>query len=267
MKSIGIIGYGALGKILSSIVVERLSEDYSIAGIYDFVLEDSTVDINGTNVKVFANFEELLRSEAELVVEIAGVGAVKELVIPLLEAEKDLVITSVGALADRDTLDKITETAKKKNRKVHITSGAIGGFDILSTLGLMGNGLVSIESTKAPKSLNGAPYLKGKELPEDCRSVVFEGGAREAILGFPKNTNVSVATGLASGAVDGVKVRIISDPAAQGNTHKICIENHIAKAIVEVNAKTDPKNPKSSVTAAWSVAALLKNLANPLQLF
>ena len=40
-----------------------------------------------------------------------------------------------------------------------------------------------------------------------------------------------------------------------------------AKAIIEISSKIDPKNPKSSVTAAWSVAALLKNLASPVQYF
>ena len=45
------------------------------------------------------------------------------------------------------------------------------------------------------------------------------------------------------------------------------MENEKAKAVVEITSKPDPKNPKSSVTAAWSVAALLKNLADPVQYF
>lgn len=267
MKSIAVIGYGSLGKILTSVIIKQLAQEYTLAGIYDCAMEAATVEIEGKTVKMFANFNEILTSDAEIVVEIAGVNAVNEMIVPLLEAGKDVVITSVGALSDNELLTSITQQADINGCKVHITSGAVGGFDILSTISLMGNAVTSIESTKAPKSLNGAPYLKGKDLPIDRCKLVFEGNAREAIRGFPKNTNVAVATGLASGCVSQVAVRVISNPSAMGNTHRITIENDNAKAVVEVTAKADSKNPKSSVTAAWSVVALLKNLANPIQLF
>lgn len=267
MKSIVIIGYGALGKILSSAIVSHLDRDYVLVGIYDIAVKESIVEVEGQAIPAFHSFDEVLVSEADIVVEIAGVQAVRECVKPLLEAGKDVVVTSVGALADARLRETIAEIARAQGRKVHITSGAVGGFDILSTVALMGGAEVSIQSTKKPKSLNGAPYLKGRDLPEDERVVAFSGSAAEAIAGFPKNTNVAVATGLAGGGVDQVKVEVVSDPAAQGNTHRITIENDRARAEIEVTAKTDPRNPKSSVTAAWSVAALLANLANPLQLF
>lgn len=267
MKSVAIIGYGALGKILTSVVISRLAEDYTLVGIYDILLKQPNIEVNNKSVRVFESFEELLNTKVDIVVEIAGVGAVRELVIPLLQSGKHVVITSVGALADAELLAEITDTAKRTGCKVHVTSGAVGGFDILSTVSLMGNAVTAIESTKAPKSLNGAPYLEGKELPSDRRVIAFEGSAGDAIAGFPKNTNVAVATGIAGGGVDTVSVRVVSDPIAQGNTHRITIENDSARAVVEVTSKPDFKNPKSSVTAAWSVAGLLKNLVNPIQLF
>lgn len=266
MKSLAVIGYGALGKILCSILVKELSEDYDLTGIFDLALKEEYIEVEGKKIPIFQSFEEVLQSHAELVVEIAGVGAVREFSIPILRTGKDLVITSVGALSDEKLLESVGRTAKEEGHKVHLTSGAIGGFDILSTVAMMGDADTRIESTKAPKSLNGAPYLNGKTLPSDRLVIVFEGTAKEAIEGFPKNTNVAVATELAGGGKP-VKVCVISDPEAEGNTHRIHIENETARATIEVAAKTDPKNPKSSVTAAWSVAALLKNLASPIQLF
>lgn len=267
MKSIVVIGYGALGKILSSVIVSHLHRDYTLEGIYDIALHEPSVEVEGQSVPVLGSFEEVLASRADLVVEIAGVKAVKEYAAPLLKADKDVVITSVGALADSKLRETLVDTARTHGRKVHVTSGAVGGFDILSTVAFMGGAKTTIQSTKAPQSLNGAPYLAGQDLPTDERVVAFTGSAPEAIAGFPKNTNVAVATGLAGGGVDCVEVQVVSDPAARGNTHRVTIENDKAKAVVEVTAKTDPRNPKSSVTAAWSVAALLANLANPLQLF
>lgn len=266
MKKIAVIGYGALGKILTRALVEKLDTFYELKGIYDSALSEESIDIARKSVPLYPSFDALLKDDTEIVVEIAGVGAVKEYISPLLEAEKDVVITSVGALADEELYEHIRKTAESADRKVHITSGAIGGFDLMRTFTLMGGVVSEIQSTKAPKSLNGAPYLK-EDLPTDKKVVAFEGSATEAIKGFPKNTNVAVATGLTTSGADATKVRIVSDPESPGNTHRVTVENEKAKAVVEITSKPDPKNPKSSVTAAWSVAALLKNLADPVQYF
>ena len=35
MKSIAVIGYGSLGKILTSVIIKQLAQEYTLAGIYD----------------------------------------------------------------------------------------------------------------------------------------------------------------------------------------------------------------------------------------
>ncbi|MDY3118713.1 MAG: aspartate dehydrogenase domain-containing protein [Peptoniphilus sp.] len=267
MKNIAVIGYGALGHILVDALLNTLNEDYCLKGIFDQAFKDKALSIQEQTIPLYKDFESLLMDDTDIVVEIAGVGAVKEYIVALLEKGKDVVITSVGALADGELYERIERTAKKSSRKVHITSGAIGGFDLMGTLTLMGGVYAEIQSTKAPKSLNGAPYLQGKDLPSNKKTVAFEGSATEAIQGFPKNTNVAVATGINTVGADATKVRILSDPESVGNTHRVTVENDKAKAVVEITSKPDPNNPKSSVTAAWSVAALLKNLASPIQFF
>ncbi|MDD7362647.1 MAG: aspartate dehydrogenase domain-containing protein [Peptoniphilus sp.] len=267
MNKIAVIGYGALGKILTSAIVEKLSDSYELKGIFDTALEGESVEIGNKNVPLYPSFDAVLADDTDIVVEIAGVGAVKDYITQLLEANKDVVITSVGALADDALYASIRRAAEASKAKVHITSGAIGGFDLMRTLYLMGEATSDIQSTKAPKSLNGAPYLEGKDLPVDEKIVAFEGNAREAIAGFPKNTNVSVATGIVTSGVDKTGVRLVSDPESKGNTHRVTVENDRAKAVVEITSKPDPTNPKSSITAAWSVVALLENLASPIQFF
>ena len=144
-----------------------------------------------------------------------------------------------------------------------LVNGAIGGFDLMQIFALMGPSKVSIESTKAPRSLNGAPYLNGRELSETEEELVFCGGVQDAISGFPKNVNVAVATALASDNPE-TEVRIRSVPGRAENSHSITIEGEYMKAEIKVTSTPDPVNPKSSVSAAWSVVALLKNLASPV---
>ena len=57
MKSVAIIGYGALGKILTSVVISRLAEDYTLVGIYDILLKQPNIEVNNKSVRVFESFE------------------------------------------------------------------------------------------------------------------------------------------------------------------------------------------------------------------
>lgn len=175
-----------------------------------------------------------------------------------------MICLSSGAFADEAFKQEAITTAAENNGRICIVNGAIGGLDFLQTCALQqGDSEVIIETTKSPKSLLGAPGLDGKTLDLTKRAVVFEGGVQEAIKGFPKNINVGVITSLASQNLQ-TKVRIIADPAAHSNTHKITYRSALADAAMEFSGKPDPANPKSSTTAALSAAACLKNLYSPM---
>ena len=100
-------------------------------------------------------------------------------------------------------------------------------------------------------------------MSETEEELVFCGGVQDAISGFPKNVNVAVATALASDNPN-TEVRIRSVPGRAENSYSITIEGEHMKAEIKVTSTPDPVNPKSSVSAAWSVVALLKNLASPV---
>ena len=136
----------------------------------------------------------------------------------------------------------------------------------MRTFALMQGATLEIENIKAPKSLNGAPYLKGQTLPEDHPMTVFEGGVKEAIAGFPKNVNVAVAASLATEASSS-HVTIKSDPSTNVNTHHLMLKNALMTADITISSKPDPMNPKSSTSTAWSVIALLQNIASPIRFF
>lgn len=261
-KRIALIGYGALGKIFLKAYQEKLTEYYELTGIYTVPSPESE-----DGWRFYRDIDELLSEKPDFVVEFAGAGAVRAYGEKILESGCNLVIASIGALADGELYKKLADAARANGCRLHLPSGAIGGFDLMRTLALAGTKEVSIESRKAPAGLNGAPYLEGRLLSEEQEELVFEGSAREAIAAFPKNVNVAVATAVAAADVDSTKVRVRSVPGLKRNTHTIRAAGDFAEICLEVASIPDPANPKSSTTTAWSVAALLMNLASPVQFF
>lgn len=267
MKKIAVIGYGALGKIFVKAALEKLSGSYEIEGVYDIEQEKVKRDLGQRGICAYSSVDELLKGEAEYVVEIASGQAVHEHGVKALNAGKNLIITSVGALADEKLKEDLEMAANENGKKVMVTSGAVGGFDLLRTFELMGNNKAKIENFKAPASLKGAPYFETHPLSETEKELVFSGNAKEAIIGFPKNVNVAVASAIASVGTEKMQVEITSCPGEENNIHKITTENDLGTAVIQITSKPDPQNPKSSIMTAWSIVALLENLAAPIQYF
>lgn len=262
-KKLAIIGCGALGRILATNVHKLLSEQYEIEGVYDLDQENAAKLAADVNSKACGSIEELYALKPDYAVEIAGIPAAKAYGEEILRNVSDLIVVSAGSLADEDFKQKLYTAAEESGHKLYVVNGAIGGFDLMQIFALMGDSKVSIESTKAPRSLNGAPYLNGRELSETEEELVFCGNVKDAISGFPKNVNVAVATSLASDNPE-TEVRIRSVPGRAENSHSTNLEGAHMKAEIKVISTPDPVNPKSSVSAAWSVVALLKNLASPV---
>ena len=248
MKRAAVIGCGALGTILVTNFAR--AEGWTLTGVMARTKAHAEALAANAGCRAATTLEELLADKPDLVVEIAGIGAAKAYGEAVLEAGCDFVLVSAGALADADWKARMTETALRTGRRIHVASGAIGGF----------------ESTKSPKSLSGAPGLTGVELPADRETLAFEGGVEEAVRGFPKNINVAAATASAADAPN-VRVRLVARPGLTVNTHHIDVKAGGMHCALFFHPAYDPKNPRSSTSTAWSVLALLKNLESPISYF
>ncbi len=81
--------------------------------------------------------DALLALEPEYIVETASVEAVRAMAVPVLKKGVNLVIISIGAFADLAFYEQVKAAAAEGDAKVHLASGAIGGFDVLQTVTLM----------------------------------------------------------------------------------------------------------------------------------
>ena len=253
MKRAAVIGCGALGTILVTNFAR--AEGWTLTGVMARTKAHAEALAANAGCRAATTLEELLADKPDLVVEIAGIGAAKAYGEAVLEAGCDFVLVSAGALADADWKARMTETALRTGRRIHVASAALRGVEE-----------ATCESTKAPKSLSGAPGLTGVELPADRETLAFEGGVEEAVRGFPKNINVAAATASAADAPN-VRVRLVARPGLTVNTHHIDVKAGEMHCELFFHSAYDPKNPRSSTSTAWRVLALLKNLESPLSYF
>ena len=265
-KTVAVIGCGALGTAIAQALAELLGEKYSLLGILGQTPEEPKALADKTGSKAYSTLEQLMGDTPDYVVEAAGGDAVRQYGVKVLAGGSNLILLSVGALADHHFRQTLEKAAEESDRKIYLPSGAIGGLDVLRAMRLMGSEMkVRVENRKAPESLEGAPGLAGRCLSREQEELGFSGTALEAIQSFPKNVNVAVAAALSGIGPENTTVDIISVPGLEENTHCIHGQNASVRVTLETASLPDPENPRSSTLAAWSVVALLQNLASPYQ--
>ncbi len=212
--------------------------------------------------------EELLQS-VDLVVESASQNAVRFVVPKALEAGCDVMVLSVGALADEELRERLFRLAEQNNCKLYFPSGAVAGIDGINSASAAGISSVTLTTRKPPLSLAGAPHVEtlGIELEKiEKETLLFEGPASEAVKAFPANVNVAATISLAGIGFEQTKVRVIADPALSRNVHEITVEGEFGKLFTRVENLPSPENPKTSYLAALSAISTLKKILSPVQI-
>ncbi len=263
-KKLALVGCGFLGGIVAGAYSAGLLNSYRLVGAYSRTASKTDAVAQKTGCKACASLGELLALQPDYVVETASVAMAKEMALPVLCSGASLVLVSVGALADGDFRARVEAAARENGAKVHIASGAVGGFDVLRTVSLMAQAqnlpeAAGIVTRKGPQSLQGTPLYREELLAGDTETQVLCGSAADAIALLPTKVNVAVAASLATTGPDTASARILSRPGFAGDDHCITAEIDGVKAVVDVYSRT-------ADIAGWSVVALLRNLAAPIML-
>ena len=258
---VGIIGCGFIGNTLTN-AIENMDE---IDELYLFDHKIScTEGLASTfqKAKAMDDISELIQN-VDLVIEAGSQDAVKKFANQVLSHGKDLMIMSVGALADDKLWKKLQNTAKKNQCSIYLPSGAICGIDGLKSASMAGIDEITVETTKPPKGLANVRYItkQGIDLNKLKKPfTVFDGSAREAVMHFPKNINISACVSLAGIGFDKTKVKIIVDPATTRNQHKLICRGRFGEFTCLVKNMPSMSNPKTSYLAALSAIATLKKI-------
>ena len=254
---LAIVGCGFLGTIVVDAWRNGDLPEYEIVGCLSRSRESADALAERAGCVACSTLDAVLALTPDYVVEAASPAAVKEIAEKVLRNGANLVVLSIGAFADADFYERTRKAALVAGTRVHLASGAIGGFDVLRTAALMGRITARISTQKGPQSLRGTAVFSERLLSDDEPSLVFSGSANDAIALFPTKVNVAVATALATCGAEKTDVDIRSVPGFIGDTHRIEVIGDEVHATVEIHSKT-------SAIAGWSVVALLRNLVSPI---
>jgi aspartate dehydrogenase len=200
---------------------------------------------------------------ADLAIECAPAALLERICRPMLEAGKQVMVLSCGALLPRPDL---IDLAKARGGRILVPTGALLGLDAVAAAAEGKIYSVKMTTRKPPIGLVGAPYLVKNNISVDglnTAKLVFSGTAREAAAGFPANVNVAAALSLAGIGPDKTMIDIWADPAVTRNCHSIEVDSDSARFTLSIE-NIPSENPKTGKNVALSVIAALRKMHSPL---
>src|SRR5262245_48441144 len=201
---------------------------------------------------------------ADLAIECAPAALLDRICRPMLEAGKQVMVLSCGALLPRPDL---VDLAKAHGGRILVPTGALLGLDAVAAAAEGVIHSVKMTTRKPPNGLVGAPYLVANNISVEglnTAKLVFSGTAREAAAGFPANVNVAAALSLAGIGPDRTMIDIWADPAVDRNCHSIDVDSDSARFTLKIE-NIPSENPKTGRIVALSVLATLRKLHTPLR--
>jgi aspartate dehydrogenase len=251
-RKIALIGLGAItNHMLSTLAAQN--ELHRVSGILDRPGRARVLRSYGHPVPVVDDLGALLAMQPDVVLECAGHKAVGEYGETILRSGIDLVVASVGALADDELAQALARAANDGGRLL-VPSGAVAGIDGLLAARTAGLKRVTYTSAKPPAAWKDTPAEQMLDLDAASNAVAFfEGTARKAAALFPKNANVGATVALAGIGLDATCVRLMVDPALDAPLGIIEAEGDFGRFRFEALAFASPSNPKTSVLTAHSM--------------
>ena len=249
---VAIIGQGAIGQFVRSQLAT-----HGIVEIARIVRAGKEVDGDADNPPSISDLHDLPQTP-DLIVDCGGHTALAAHGPAALGMGIDVLTVSLGALADKSLEQALYDAAEGGDARLHLTSGAIGGLDALRGARAGEITKVTYTGRKPPKGWAGSPaedILDLAALTEPATH--FQGSAREAALGYPKNANVAAAVALAGIGLDATEVALIADPSVTANIHEVHAAGAFGSFHFTISGNGLPENPRSSALAAMSVVSEL----------
>ena len=261
---IGLIGCGAIGRALAmEIAGERRCELVAVFDVDKGAAGKLGKSLHGS-IAIAESFDEFIGYYGmDLVIEAASADVISEHGRTILERSDLMVMSAAAFLIYPGLYEALREEAMRHDRKIYVPSGALVGLDGVKSAAADGTITeVLLTTTKHPRGIEQTEWLTGRGIDLGAmkeRTVIFEGPAAEAARLFPKNLNVAATLALAGiGADNKTRVRLVADPGAGRNTHKLIVKGGFGEFETVTRNVPSPANPRTSYLAALSAIATLR---------
>jgi aspartate dehydrogenase len=248
-----VLGYGSIGAVVADRLVRGDVPGAELVGI----VNRSPVENLPAPALSLAEALEI----ADVVVECASQEAVWEVGRQVVDAGRDLLVSSVGALSDPVFAQRIAGSGPGR---VVCTHGAVGGLDLLAAArDAAPFDRVLVRSTKSPGSLV-QPWMDAAQQHRisttATRLRVFAGSSAEAARLFPKSLNVAAAVSFAVSDWETVSVELYADPDAELTCHEIEASGPIGRYSIKIENLPSADNPRTSAVVPYSILRTLAHL-------
>jgi aspartate dehydrogenase len=261
---VGIAGLGAVGRE----VARRLEAgipglSLAAVSVRDVAKAQRLLPRVGKEIPVLP--PEALPEHCDVVVEGLPPAAFLAVAEATVERGRVFMPLSVGQLLEHWDL---VERARATGGRILVPTGALIGLDAVRAAAEGEIHSVTMVTRKPPAGLEGAPYLRERNLSvTDLREPlkVFDGTAREGARGFPANLNVAVALSLAGIGPDRTRLQIWADPTVDRNTHSIEVDADTVRFSMTIANVPSADNPRTGRIVALSTVAALRGLVSTLK--
>ena len=271
MKRLGVIGAGGIAELALTSLAKALDAPLDHVAILvpanaapqaRALLERCGSSLAAATA-IHSDLKALLADRPDVVAECAGHVAVRDYGATILEAGCDLIVISIGSLADDAIRTRLEAAAKAGGGRLVLPAGAVGGIDALAAAKLSGLEEVIYTGRKPPKAWKGTPAEKLLDLDtlgtHGTAVTFFEGSARDAARTYPFNANVAATLAIAGIGLDATKVRLVADPNVTRNVHEFAVRSGCGDFSVRLEGRPSAANPKTSQLAGYSMARELIN--------
>lgn len=254
---VGLIGLGAIGEVVVRLINQHAAED---AVVVAALVRDPSRPRPAGSPHTVTTVDALLAQRPDVVVEAAGHAALRVHGPAILRAHCDLIMVSIGALAEPGVEEEILGAARMGGAQAKVASGAIGGLDALAAATLGGLTRVTHTTRKPAVTLLGPAQVANLTEAQE----IFRGNAREGALMFPESINVAAAVSLAGIGLDNTEVRVLADPTVDRNHHEVVAEGAFGTFRFEIQNIPSPANARTAQLVAMSVVRALLLRRAPL---
>ncbi|MBY8999647.1 MAG: DUF108 domain-containing protein [Candidatus Heimdallarchaeota archaeon] len=258
---LGVIGLGFIGSQLIQ-NLGKFHDKYRLQAIFDIDKEKvSKIAKLYPDVRIMSDITDF--DDCDVVIEAAIQQVVVNVFDKIVDLKKIFIPMSIGAfITDQALYQKYISLEKPTKQLIKLPSGAIGGFDAINSISLIGIQTSKLVTNKPLKVFEEHRYVleKNIKLSGTEKTLIFQGTAKEAARIFPKSINVGARLALATLGPEKTEVKIYANPKIDKNIHEIEISSEVGFYRFSFQNNPSPTNPKTSWLAALSAIELLEQI-------